>query len=477
MDRLSALDAAFVSLDRLGTPYVVGSVMVFDRDQAGPPVTLEHVRSFVGAAVDRLPAYRRRIGRVPLLRHPVWLDDRAFDIEHHVQRIPVPAPGTDDQLWDLAGRLIADDLPPEHPPWRLWYVDQLTGGRFALISAVHHCLLDGVSGVRLLEHMMRGRADAAQLPRLPWSPEPPPPARALLRAELGHRLHGVRELPHQLRAQSGLLPGLATVLRDGLTSAPDIGINPRHTGRDRLVVGTTMDLAAIKEVKNHFGVTVNDVVLAITARAMQRFLARRGVDIGRARWMRVMVPVSTHGDDHALSGSRVALLLIPLPLDERDPARLVTRVHAATAESKQRSTSQAGDLLTRTADVTAPSLLAGVLALSLARRGFNMIVTNVPGPPFPLYVPGGRMTSFHAIVNLWPGQGLGLALLSYCGVLHWAVHADRAIVPDAAGLPVDLQAAFVELREAARAGASSGAAQGAHVDAMPLDQPVGVGAR
>ena len=458
MDRLSALDAAFVSLDRLGAPYVVGSVMVFDRDpDARPRVDLALMRTFVGAAIDRVPAYRRRIGRIPVLRHPVWLDDEAFDIGHHVEEISLPPPGTDEQLWEVAGKLLAGDLPPEHPPWRLWYVDELPGDRFALISAVHHCLIDGISGVRLLEHMLQGRPDAAQPTRVPWSAEPAPPARSLLRAELEYRLRGMRALPGQLRGHGNALPGLVSVLRDGLMSAPDAGINPRHTGRDRLVVGTTMDLATIKEIKNHFGVSINDVVLAIAASAMRRYLQRRGVDVDQLGWLRAMVPVSTHGDDHALSGSRVALLLIPLPLSEKDPARVVARVHAATAESKHRSTSEAGDLLTRTADVTAPSLLAGVLALSMARRGFNLIITNVPGPPFPLYVPGAKLISFHAIVNLWPGQALGLALLSYAGTLHWSVHADRAAVPDAAGLPADLQAAFAELRDAARAPAASAA--------------------
>jgi WS/DGAT/MGAT family acyltransferase len=205
-------------------------------------------------------------------------------------------------------------------------------------------------------------------------------------------------------------------------------------------------------VRRHFDATVNDVVLAVVSGALHRFLARRGVDVTRLSDFRAMVPASTHAAaDPSVSGNKVAMLLTPLPVDEADPVRRIARVRATTRALKHASNQvAAGELLIRVSDVTAPSLMPAVLRLALRRRAFNLVVTNIPGPPFPLYLLGCRLRSFHPIVNLWPGQALGLAFFSYAGTLYCGLHADREAVAELDGLVADFDASLAELGDAAR---------------------------
>lgn len=421
--RLNALEAAFVKMDASGTPFGVGAILVFDR---GPLATSsgeldsDRLRQFIGTAVDRMPRYRQRMGRVPIFRHPVWLDCDSVNLDDHVRFTRLAMPGSDAQLHELAGRIFSSRLPLDRPPWQFWFVDGLAGDRFAEIVHIHHALVDGISGVRLLEHLLRPVAEASIPPRTPWRPAHESSI-GLVRAELTHRLRGLAALRRLLPAGSSkLLPALANLLAQGLRPASDAGMNQRSAGSERVVAGWKMSMHDITRVRRHFDATVNDVVLAVVTGALRRLLTRRGVDVSTISDFRAMVPASTHEpSDDALSGNRVALLLTQLPLDEPDPARRLERVRTTTRALKRASHQvMAGELLVRLSDITAPSLLSAVLRLSLARRAFNVVITDIPGPPVPLYLLGCRLRTFHPIVNLWPHQLLGLAFFSYAGTMY-----------------------------------------------------------
>jgi WS/DGAT/MGAT family acyltransferase len=208
-----------------------------------------------------------------------------------------------------------------------------------------------------------------------------------------------------------------------------------------------MSMHDIARVRRHFDATVNDVVLAVVAGGLRRFLARRGADVSTLSDFRAMVPASTHEAlDATLSGNRVALLLTQLPVDEPDPARRLERVTATTRALKQASHQMmAGELLVRLSDVTAPSILSAVLRLSLARRAFNVVITDIPGPPVPLYLLGCRLQSFHPIVNLWPRNTLGLAFFSYAGTMYGGLQADLHAIGALGPVVADLESSFEEM--------------------------------
>lgn len=421
---LSALEAAFLGLESRDVPFVHASVLSFDR-----PIDVEALRTLVAAALAPIPRYRQRIER-RRSGAADWIDDPDDRIEHHVQTASVAAPGGPRELDALAGRLIATELPPEHSPWRVWTVTGLADGRGAVIAAFHHALIDGVAGFRLLEHTFGGPAPAA-------SAAPPRPTRP-------GKLAALRRLVAPRNAAA-----LARLLRDGLRPASQIGLNPARVGSARVVASHAVDLAAVQATAHAFGATSNDVVLAAVAGALRRFLARRDLDPAALRDVRAMVPVARHArGSHEAEGNRVVLLLVPLPVDEADPVACLRRVNAATRALKASHSVGGGDLLVAVSEITTPAVLVGVLRLALRLRGFNLIVTNIPGPTAPLFALGARLLRVTPIVNLWPHQAVGIAVASYAGQLVFGLQADRRVVPDLDRLRDDLAAALDALCDA-----------------------------
>ncbi|HEU4727465.1 MAG TPA: wax ester/triacylglycerol synthase domain-containing protein [Kofleriaceae bacterium] len=426
--RLSAIDAAFLGVESHDVPFVHASILSFDR-----PIALDVARAHVDAALAGLPRYRQRIVR-GRLGAAEWVDDPEFGIDRHILAATVPAPGGARELEELCAHLLASELPPGHPPWRVWTVTGLADGRGALISLFHHSLVDGIRGFRLLEHVLSAPVPAPA----PSPPEPPA-------APPGGRLAAVRRL-----VAGTSVAGLLGLLRDGLSPASQIGLNPRHTGPIRSVASHSVELDAMKQIGRRFEATTNDVVLATVTGALHRFLRRRGVDPTRLHDVRAMVPVGHHvRDGHETSGNQVVLLLARLPVDAFDPAERLRRVAAMTRELKRGGSVTGGDLLVALSDATAPALLVGVLKLSLWLRGFNLIVTNVPGPTRPLALAGAQLTRVVPIVNLWPHQSIGIAVASYAGTMTFGIQTDHAVIPDAGQLRDDLAASFEELRGAA----------------------------
>jgi WS/DGAT/MGAT family acyltransferase len=378
--QLSSLDAAFLALESERVPFVIGSVLRFDRR-----IDLARLRAYVDAALDGLPRYRQRLARVPLLGYRTWIDDETFAIERHVHAVPTA--GARDVM-QVAAELLSRGLPRDHPPWQLWVMD-IGGEQSAIIAIVHHSLVDGVAGVQLLQHLLRGAPDENLPARHGGSRGRRPTGYQMVAAEIRRRAQSLREIGKGFSVPPAHLGrAIAGLLWQGLHPASDIGLNPRRTGRERTIATCALDLASVKQVRTAFGVTVNDVVLAVTAGALRGFLLRRGTDLSDSHDVRAMVPVSTlRRGESATSGNRVALLLAPLPVDEPDPVRRLRRVATATRALKENSGQrEAGELMVRLSDATIPALLSGVLRLALSRRAFNVVITNIPGPPFTLYL-------------------------------------------------------------------------------------------
>ena len=452
VERLGALDAAFLALDRAGTPFQVGGVLVFDRaplaDGRGE-LDRGRILQHIGGVIDRLPRYRQRVAKVPLLKHPVWVDDMRFALERHVQ-VHIAPKGTDG-LMRLVGWLLSEDLPTDRPPWQIAILDDAIGGRVALVVRLHHCLIDGVAGIHLLAQLLRPFPDDVPNERSASTGEPPPAGGTLLRNELAFRARGIAQLrlPHD---GSASIRSLAALLAQALSPAADVGINPRRVMRTRAFASVELELGALKTVGKAAGVKLNDVVLTILAGALRAFLVERGLEEASLAGFRAMVPVSTHPPgDEATSGSRVALLLADLPLEEADPRRRLERVHATTRALKESAgQAEAGELLVQVSDVTSPLLLTTALRLGLWRRAFNIVITNIPGPQFPLFFLGSQLRRLVPIVNLWPRQSIGVAVASYDGRLAFGIQADRDEVPDLEGLVDQIPKTFAELRDAYR---------------------------
>ena len=417
---MPALEAAFLGLESHDVPFVHASILCFDRE-----IPLDALRVHLDRALSDISRYRQRVVR-GRFGSAAWGDDDAYRIEHHVHAAAVAAPGGPRELEDLAAKLLSSGLPFGHSPWRLWTVNGLADGHGAVITVFHHALVDGIAGFRLLEHVVRDQ---------PGPGAPPSPAPEGLDLRKLFALDNVSALAH--------------LLRDGLRPASSLGLNPRHTGAARIVASHTVELDAIKQIGRVFEATTNDVVLAIVAGALRRFATRRGVAPSNFHDVRAMVPVGRNARGaHDMAGYRVALLLVRIPVDERDPAACLRQVSTTTRKLKAGHRAAGGDLLVALSDMTTPALLTSVLDLALKMRAFNLIVTNVPGPIEPLSLLGARLMRIVPIVNLWPHQSVGIAVASYAGAMTFGIQADRAVIPELDRLRNDLIAAFDDLRDA-----------------------------
>jgi WS/DGAT/MGAT family acyltransferase len=461
-DRLTATDAAFLAIESPHVHMHVGSVHLFE---GGPLATadggldIERVRAMSEPALRRSARFRQRIARIPIFGDPVWIDDATFKLDYHVRHTAVPEPGDARQLKRLAARIFSQKLDPTRPLWELWFVEGLEDGRFAVIAKIHHCMIDGVSGADLLAGFMQALPgdDRKEGTQRRWVPRPAPSPAQLLTAELRRRsqlpLTAARAGLDALRAPretfDGALAALGAVgeaLAAGLGSASPTPLND-DIGSYRRFDWARFDLGAVKEVKSRHGGTVNDVVLAVVAGAMRQFLSRRGLDVA-ALDFRAMIPVNVRSAEQAGSlGNRVALLMARLPVEEPDPLARLARVVEVTRALKDGRTVEGTELLEEISDWTVPSLFSAIAKLAARTRSYNMVVTNVPGPQFPVSILGARMHEIYPLVPLFSNQALGIALFSYDGGLFWGFAADWDAMPDLHDLVLLVQSEFETLRK------------------------------
>jgi WS/DGAT/MGAT family acyltransferase len=462
---LSYLDASFLALETRTTHMHVGSVILFEagplrREDGG--IDVDRIKAHIAGKLKYVPRYRQRLGYVPYNRHPVWIDDDSFNFDYHVRHTSLPRPGSDAQLKALAGRVFSQQLDRSKPLWELWVVEGLEGDRFAMIAKVHHCMIDGLAGVDLTT-VMFGLAPSSEIePADDWEPRPIPTPAELAVAELARTARRLADQVQGLgdvvreggRLVEGAIRRLAAVgstLSSGwLTPADRTPLNP-EIGPNRRFEWVDLPLDSAKSVKNRRGGTVNDVVLATVAGAVRTFLEEERDFSCDELDFRVMAPVSVRSPrERGRLGNRVAMWLVPLPVSEPDPLTRYEKVKTQTAKLKRTDQALgAATLVELSSGTPIPLLSMANRLVANTVRPFNMTVTNVPGPQFPMYLLESRMLATYPIVPLWAQHGLGVALFSYDGTLWWGLNADYDAVPDVDRFAEAVRRSFGELVDAA----------------------------
>ena len=461
-ERLSAQDASFLWAESEHEPMHVGAVGVFEsgplrNDDGG--IDVARYRRAVEAVLHWIPRYRQKLAWTPIEGWPVWVDDRYFDIGYHIRHLSLPRPGTLAQLKELAGRILARRLDRSRALWEIWVIEGLEGGdQFALINKIHHCMIDGAAGADLSQILMSPSPNVEPVEPVPYMPRPAPSALELA----GHALRTRVELPWQsLRrarargAEGG--PGLAAQLSQraravgqllsyGIQPASETPINGDLSPHRRLE-WLTMPFADVLELRQVLSCKVNDIVLATVTGALRRYLFRRRVDAASLDF-RVAAPVSVRREEHERrQGNHVSTWIVRLPLGESDPLKQLAELRSRTQALKQSGAALGVETIMEIAEWLPPAVIAR--GASLAQGPANTMVTNVPGPQFPLYEVGARLLGLYPVVPLIPGCGLGIALFSYEGKLCWGFNADYELLPDLGHLVDDIRIAFEDLRRAA----------------------------
>jgi len=474
-DRLSAVDASFLAQEKQSSHMHVGALVIFDGPAPGRDEFLAHL----GARLQRVPRYRQRLA-FPRLEtgRPFWVDDPNFNLDYHVRHTALPKPGSEDQLRELAGRIFSQRLDRSKPLWEVWIVHGLEGGRFALISKTHHALVDGVSGVDIATVLFDLRPVPDEVEPDGWTPSPVPSDVELVAEgvvglvktpfRLAGRALGALQRPGATVGQvREVAEGLAEVVWAGMNPAPDVPLNV-EIGPHRRVRWVQSRLDDFKEIKNTLGGTVNDAVLAVVAGALRRWLHDRGVRTEGVE-LRALVPVSIRSDDERGSlGNRIAAMRGPLPVYVDDPVERLRVVREGMGQLKESKQALGAEAIAGLNEFAPPTLLAQASRLNFSTRLFNLIVTNVPGPQFPLYLLGREMQEIVPIAFLPENHALAVAIMSYNGKVDFGLLADYDALPDIDAFTAHLEESLAELLTAARrAGNTSAKSNGRKKDGTP----------
>jgi len=459
---LSTQDLPFLLFETPNCHMHLGGTAIFDAGALTTPeggVDIARIRRHIASRLHLIPRYRQRLAWIPIERHPAWVDDEHFNLAYHVRHSALPRPGNETQLKRLAAQIMGQQLDRDRPLWEVWVVEGLEGNRFALVMKTHHCIADGISGVDLLSVLLAVTPEEEADDGAEWYPRPAPSPRQMLAEAWRRRLRApfaaAALLGGLVRAESQVrdtvAKGAAAVWRlvgTGLTPPPETPLN-RPIGPHRRLDWFALDLADVKLVKNRLGGTVNDVVLATVAGGLRRFLRHRHVPVDGLTY-RVVCPVSVRSvDERGTVNNRASAWLFDLPLGVDDVREQLARVSAVTSELKQSRVELGPSVLGRVADMVGGAFLTLGIRLVRQLSPFNLIVTNIPGPPVPLYLLGAKLVAGYPLVPLFENQGLGIALFSYDGRLYWGLSADWDLVPDLPALTAALRHAFVELKTAA----------------------------
>ncbi|MBI2891125.1 MAG: wax ester/triacylglycerol synthase family O-acyltransferase [Nitrospirae bacterium] len=441
-ERMTVLDASFLHLENASNHMHVGICAVFKAGRGGRKRGLaeEEAVRFIESRLPMVPRFRQKIHWLPIERRPVWIDDPNFNIRYHVRFTALPRPGGDAELKTKLGRVMSQALDRNKPLWEMWFVEGLSGGRVAILSKAHHCMVDGVAGMDLASLLLSTVPDPVEVPSPEaWAPRPgPTPGELLidvLRRQARMPLDVVRLARRAARDPADAyrkgrlaLRAVSEFLAPGLHLPPRTPFNTL-IGPHRRFEWVETSLSDVKAVKNALGGTVNDVVLTIVAGALRRFLTHRGEKTAGIE-LKAMVPVSVRGETERTMGNRVAGMVAVLPVGESDPRKRLERVKESTSSAKEAKQALGADVIMKIADWGAPNLIAQAARLQVERLPFNLVVTNVPGPQFPLYLQGAEMVAAYPVVPLSSGLALGIALVSYQGKLCWGLNADWDVVPD-----------------------------------------------
>jgi WS/DGAT/MGAT family acyltransferase len=444
VDRPSALDLAFLDLETPQAPLHVGWTLRF----GGAPPSLAALRRHMEARLHGVPRFRRRLIRPPFgLGAPQWADDPGFDVARHVFAVTLQTPGSQAQLRDVAGALLSRPLPVDRPMWTMYLLAGLHDGGFALVGQAHHALLDGVAAVEVAQ-LLFGEAERRGS-RTAWTPARPASMPHVARVTAGARARAAAGTARTIGSAVG--PRAGVMLREAARTVesmarpvPTTALD-RSAGARRRLAYASVPLEAVRAAGRRHDATINDVLLAACSLALRVGLRRHD---DHPTSLRALVPVNLRGagpGDGAL-GNRISFLPIDLPVGEPDPRRVLRIVRGRTAAAKSGSDAAAVDVIAGAADAL-PDLARRLLTRAAARAvGFNVTISNIPGPSVELSLLGRPLTAVYPMVPLLHGHALSIGGLSYCGRLHLGLAADAAVLPDVVDIGRELEGAFDALR-------------------------------
>jgi diacylglycerol O-acyltransferase / wax synthase len=459
LDRLTPVDAAFLHQEGPGAHMHLGGLTIAE----GPPPPMEDFLEQIRQRLHLVPRYRHKLAFTALdSGRPVWVDDPNFNVEYHVRHTALPTPGTWVQLQSLTARIFSQQLDRSKPLWEMWLIEGLQDDRFAIITKTHHSLIDGIAGVDLatvLFDLSREPPPVKHSGR-PWQPHPEPGTvelvaaglRGAVRAGVALTEGAIDAVAHPERAFARVreaAEGIGEIVWAGLNPAPETPLNV-PIGPHRRYVGVADSLEDFKVVKDAFGGTVNDVVLAVVAGALRTFLISRGRRTEGVE-LRALVPVSvrTEGEHHTM-GNRLVVIRGPLPVYIADPLQRLRFVSQAMDGLKESKQALGAEVIAGAQNFAPPTILAQASRLNFSTRLFNLLVTNVPGPQLPLYVLGREILEAYPIAFLPENHALAIAIMSYNGQMNFGLLADFDALPDIDTIAENIAAELATLVSLAR---------------------------
>jgi WS/DGAT/MGAT family acyltransferase len=464
LDRLTAVDASFLTNESSNSHMHVGAILLFE----GPPPKyvdlVEHVRS----RLKLVPRFRQKLVVPPLeAGRPLWADDVNFNLTYHIRHTALPEPGGEAQLKRLAGRIFSQQLDRSKPLWEMWLAQGLERDRFAILTKTHHAMVDGISGVDIGTVLFDFEPVPEPRPvEDEWVPQPEPGTTELVARGISdlvaapvalaeRAVEAVRKPETTARRAVEALEGLSEIVTAFADPAPDVPLN-QPIGPHRRYVWARSELATFKRIKDALGGTVNDVVLAVVTGALRNWLQARSIRTEGLE-LRALVPVSIRNEDERGNlGNRIALMRGPLPVYVEDPVRRLRTISQEMEGLKRSKQALGAEVISRFNDFAPPTLLAQASRINFSTRLFNTIVTNVPGPQLPLYVLGREMEEVYPVAFLPENHALAVAIMSYNGKIGFGLLADYDSMEDVEAIADGIAESLAELEQAA--GAATAAA-------------------
>jgi diacylglycerol O-acyltransferase len=433
------VDASFLHQEGPNSHMHIGGLTIVE----GPAPSMEEFLEQIRRRLHLVPRYRHKLAFTALdSGRPVWIDDPSFNLEYHIRHTALPTPGRWEQLCGLTARIFSQQLDRSKPLWEMWLIEGLEDDRFALITKTHHSLIDGIAGVDLATVLFDLSPDPPPIRHSgrAWQPHPEPGMPELVTAGLRGAVRAGLELAegtidalahpeHALTRAKEAAEGVGEIVWAGLNPAPETPLNV-PIGPHRRFFGIDANLDDFKTVKNAFGGTVNDVVLAVVTGALRTFLISRGRRTAGVE-MRALVPVSVRvEDEHSQGGNRIVVMRGPLPVYIADPVQRLRFVSHAMDGLKESKQALGAEVIAGAQNFAPPTILAQASRLNFSTRLFNLIVTNVPGPQFPLYVLGREMLEAYPVAFLPENHALAIGIMSYNGQMNFGLLGDFDALPD-----------------------------------------------